>query len=195
MRRLAATVAVLVTAVAGLLVGTGVASAHNVLVGSDPANNASFATAPTSVTFHFDLPVQNFEPIVAVTGPDGKQYQTGTATVNGNDVSSGLSLGPAGAYTAAYRIVSADGHPVTGEIHFTLTAASGGTGASGSADVSAPVTSGSAVETVAPAPVAAGSSGSGGSAWLWIGLVVAALLIAGAAVLLLRKPKQPTEQQ
>ena len=98
----------------------GAASAHDVLISSDPADNATVATAPSSLQFTFDQPVQNFDPVVSLVGPDGRQYATGTPSVSGNVVSGTVDAGPAGRYTAAYRIVSADGHPVTGEIHFTL---------------------------------------------------------------------------
>ena len=36
-------------------------------------------------------------------------------------------LGPAGVYKIGYRIISADGHPVSGEVSFTLTTAGTGT--------------------------------------------------------------------
>ena len=39
-----------------------------------------------SVSFTFDQPVQNFDPVVSVTGPDGLHYQTGSAQVSGNVV-------------------------------------------------------------------------------------------------------------
>jgi hypothetical protein len=140
------------------------------------------------VTFTFDQPVQNFRPVVSLIGPDGKQYATGSPAVDGNTVTGTVSAGPPGAYTAAFRIVSADGHPVTGEIHFTVSggaAASGGPAAGGSTGATS---GGSAAPAARPAVVAGSSSGSGLSGWLWIGLIVAALLVAVAAVLLVRRP-------
>lgn len=163
-------------AVVAVTVGVGLAgpaSAHDVLVASDPADGAALAKAPTSMTFTFDQPVQNFDPVVSLVGPDGRQYATGTPAISGNTVTGTVGTGPAGAYTAAYRIVSADGHPVTGEVHFSTRVSGGATGA--------------AVEGAA-VPVAGNSSG-GLSGWLWAGLAVAAVLIVGAAVLLLRRPR------
>jgi methionine-rich copper-binding protein CopC len=202
--RFAVAVAVALVVSVGLV---GSASAHDVLISSNPADGATLATVPTTVTFTFDQPVQNFDPVVSLVGPDGKQYATGAPVISGNTVTGTVGAGPAGAYTAAYRIVSADGHPVTGEIHFTLggDAAPASTGASGDASASGAAT---------PAPSAVVSSGVSGSgliagptstagttvnaapavrsaglsAWLWIGLVVAALVIAVAAVILLRRP-------
>lgn len=178
----------------GLTVGlAGAASAHNVLISSDPADGSTIRAAPTEVEFTFDLPVQNFDPAISVTGPDGHQYQSGAAQINGNVVSSAVALGPAGGYIAAFRIVSADGHPVTGEIRFTLAGgASTATGSAGSAPSAAFSPGAGAAPT--PTPVSASAQiaapGSGLSAWLWIGLIVAAVLIGGAVVVLLRRPSR-----
>ena len=166
-------------AVAGLLavsVGIGLAgpaSAHDVLISSDPADGSTLSKAPTTMTFTFDQPVQNFDPVMSLVGPDGRQYATGTPSVSGSTVTGTVGTGPAGAYTGAYRIVSADGHPVTGQVHFQVTVSGGATGA---------VIGGAAVP-------AAGSSSGGLSGWLWAGLAVAAVVIAAAAVLLLRRPR------
>lgn len=168
--RLAAVAVVAVTVGVGL---AGPASAHDVLISSNPVDGVTLAKVPTSLTFTFDQPVQNFDPVVSLVGPDGRQYATGTPTISGNVVTGTVGTGPAGAYTGAYRIVSADGHPVTGEIHFRVTVSGGATGA-----------------VVGGAAVAAATGSSGGlSGWLWAGLAVAAVLIAAAAVLLLRRPR------
>lgn len=187
----------------GVSVGlAGSAAAHNVLISSNPADNATVSTAPSSISFTFDQPIQNFDPVVSLVGPDGRQYATGTPVISGNVITGTVNAGPAGSYTAAYRIVSADGHPVTGEINFTLAGDDGavGSGVPGSGTaVSEPAESGVATApastagaTAAPsagsAPAPAPTSSSGLSAWLWIGLIVAAVVIAVAAVLLLRRP-------
>jgi methionine-rich copper-binding protein CopC len=201
-RRILSTVLAAMLIAVGLTVGlAGAASAHDVLISSSPADNATVATAPASLTFTFDQPVQNFDPVVSLIGPDGKQYANGTPSISGNVLSGTVTAGPAGRYTAAYRIVSADGHPVTGEIHFTLTggggaATPGGSGSGNPGSPTASVTVGTGGRVTA-APPAAGSTtvapassdaSSGLSVWLWIGLAVAAIVIAVAAVLLLRRP-------
>ena len=85
----------------------------------------------------FDQPVQAGEGLnsVAVTGPDGKEWQGGSATVDSNVVTAPVrELGPKGVYTIGYRIVSADGHPVSGKLTFTLTREGNGTPAPVSAN-------------------------------------------------------------
>ena len=162
-----------------LLGGAGPAAAHDVLVGSDPADGAALDRAPASITFTFDQPVQNFQPVIAVTGPDGRSQTTTGVQVLGNVVSAPVTLGAAGAYVAAYRIVSADGHPVSGQIRFTVATAG-----------SAPAVSVAAGPAAGPVPPAGRSGGL--SAGLWIGLAVAVLLLAAAAVALIRRPPRGT---
>lgn len=115
-------------AVLALLGAAPQALAHNTLTGSDPKEDATVDVAPEKVTLTFDQPVQPGEVNqVVVNGPDGDQWARGPVEVDGTEVSRSLGeLGPAGEYTIGFRILSADGHPVTREIPFTLTTA--GTG-------------------------------------------------------------------
>jgi len=143
------------------------ALAHNVIIGSDPANNASVAAGPSTISLTFDQYVQGADVNqIAVTGPNGGQWAEGPISVVNNVISAPLRpLGPAGKYTVGYRVLSADGHPVTGEFSFSLTAAGAGTPAT----VDAARSPGSASQA-APA-----SSSTGIPIWVWI---------AGAVVLL-----------
>ncbi|WP_353649028.1 copper resistance CopC family protein [Nakamurella sp. A5-74] len=170
-RLLGPTLAVGLAAIAVLL-SNGVASAHAYLRSSDPADGTTVQTLPATATLDFNETIQNFEPVVVVTGPDGKNYATGAVLVVGNAVSTAVSTdGPTGAYSMAYRVVSADGHPVTGEVKFSVTAppsSSPGTSTASSSSGSAGAgTSGSTTpgsSTRAPstpgAPSATGSSSS-----------------------------------
>ena len=122
-RRLAGRVSLIavLTALAAV-VFAGPAAAHDVLLSSDPADGSTVQTAPPSVTLTFDQPVQNFEPVVTVTGPDGQSYQSGSPTVDSTVVTNAVGpLTAAGEYLIAYRVVSADGHPVVGEVKFQFT--------------------------------------------------------------------------
>ena len=130
---------------------------------------AVLATGPSVVRFDFNAPVRNGPNYITVTGPgDTRWERTENATVDGNSVSTAVApLGPAGVYTAEYRIISADGHPVSGSITFTLAQAGNGT----------PV-------NVANAGQAANSSSGGGvPIWVWL-LVAAVVLVAGVIVTL-----------
>ena len=70
---------------------------------------------------------------VEVTAADGTEVAAGDPQVLGATVETPLAAnGPAGSYTISYRVVSADGHPVSGELTFEVTTGSAGA-ASGSA--------------------------------------------------------------
>lgn len=186
-------IGILVMVMVGFSVGlAGPASAHDVLISSNPPDGASLTKVPASVTFTFDQPVQNFDSVLSLIGPDGKQYSAGKPSVSGNTVTGTVTAGPAGAYTAAYRVVSSDGHPVTGEVHFTLAGDNGPSSvvSSGGSPAASEAASASAGGPAAQPPnsSAVRSDSSGLSAWLWIGLIAAAVVIAFAAVLLIRRP-------
>jgi methionine-rich copper-binding protein CopC len=164
------------TALAGLaVVGlAGPAFAHDVLTDSTPADGASVAVGPSEVTLTFNAPVQFGANRLTVTGPDGQQWQrTDNATVNGDTVSTPVApLGPAGEYTVGYRVISADGHPVSGEVTFTLTKAGPGT----------PPTQATAGNSPSTA-----SAPAGPPAWPWV--LGAVILLALGLFLGLRTPR------
>lgn len=94
------------------------ARAHASLKSSDPAKNAQVQTL-SKVTLEFTESVRF--PVVVVRGPGGKQYENGAPVVDGPKVVQAVvPSAPAGDYTIAWRIVSSDGHPVEGEIPFTV---------------------------------------------------------------------------
>ncbi|GAA1030086.1 MULTISPECIES: copper resistance CopC family protein [Amycolatopsis] len=183
--------ALLALAISGVaLLGTATpALAHNVLINSDPANGASVAKGPAKVTLTFDQYVQNADVNqIAVTGPDGSQWAEGPVTVENNVLSAPLRpLGPAGKYTVGYRVLSADGHPVSGEIPFTLTAAGNGTPAKGDAAKAAGAPANS------PAAASSSSSSSGVPIWVWIAGAV--VLLAIGLTVALRTGRDPGSEK
>ncbi|GLW96518.1 copper resistance CopC family protein [Microtetraspora sp. NBRC 16547] len=211
MRRL---LTVLLLACAPLLGVAAPAQAHNVLVGSDPENGAQVSTAPKRITLNFDQPVRKDFARIAVTGPDGATYEQGEITAKGDSVSIGLApLGPAGAYVIGYRIVSNDGHPVTGTITFTLTTAGQAAGqpspsattpadpSASSSPTTSPTSSAQAPNGGAEPPAADGQPGrttsavdlsaqSSSGGWVWGLLVVAVALLALSAFVLVRHDRR-----
>ena len=104
-----------------LFVGSGPASAHASLVGSDPEDGAELAAAPSAITFTFSENIGN-PAYIAVTAPDGSKVDVGEVRAIDNKVTTTLpEVDQKGRYTASYRVVSADGHPVEGTIHYMTT--------------------------------------------------------------------------
>ena len=112
-----------VGAVLGLLtlvLWVGPASAHAGLSGSDPGDGASLQSLPSTISFTFTENIGN--AFVAVTAPDGTTVETSEPSAVDRSVSvEGITdPGQQGVYSASYRVVSSDGHPVAGTITFTV---------------------------------------------------------------------------
>ena len=172
MRRVAAVLLLTLLGVFGLATP---AFAHNQLTSSNPKDKASLDTGPDTVVLTFDQPVQAGEGLntVAITSENGDHWEGGVAEVNSNVVTTPVrELGPAGVYTIAYRIISADGHPVDGTLTFTLTTAGDG--------------------TPAPPPADSAADDSGGvPIWVWIGGAV--IVLAAGLFFALRIGGKPTQ--
>ena len=115
--------AVAVVAAVGVAVLPSPASAHATLIGSSPRQDAQLDHLPDRVSFEFNQDM-SAPAYVIVTAPDGSSVTEGDPDVDGAVVSQAVTNGPDGTYTMAYRAVSEDGHPVTGEITFTVGVAS-----------------------------------------------------------------------
>ena len=103
-----------------VLAGMMPAQGHASLVSSKPADGSQIATAPATVELTFSEDVDS--GFVGVTAPDGSTVKTSEPRIDGTTMSADLAANDQhGRYTVAYRIVSADGHPVSGEITFTTT--------------------------------------------------------------------------
>ena len=105
------------------------AHAHTSLELSTPSNNQSIEFMPTELSATFDEDLIEIEGEVVNTlelqRADGTNYLLSAATIAGPVVSAkvGDVEYPAGNYLLKYRVVSADGHPVTGEISFSTQSA------------------------------------------------------------------------
>lgn len=98
-------------------------SAHAELVSSTPRDGADAATLPRTVQLTFSGAVSSTGAFVVVTDPSGAQVAVGKPeVVDGTVTQQTTGGGPAGEYVVAYRVVSADGHPISGELGFTVDA-------------------------------------------------------------------------
>ena len=187
----------LVTALAVAL-GAGPAAAHNVVVDTTPGVDATVSEAPTEVSVTFDdvvleLGADGSSTVVQVTDADGDEHATDCPTMQDRTVSVPVSIGDAGEYTVAWRIVSADGHPTSGEFAFTYAPTDAGTskdaaaGAETGAEGGAGCAAGDAT-AADDAPEATGAdtaTADPGSSDLLVALGIAGgvVVLAGAGVL------------
>jgi copper transport protein len=112
-------------AVFGLLAGTGPASAHAVLISTDPVAGVVVAAAPATVSLTFGEPVVVAAGGVRVFGPDGAEVDNGHAAALGRSTTVGVGLvrgdrQPQGTFTVSWRVISADSHPVAGAFTFSV---------------------------------------------------------------------------
>lgn len=99
------------------------AGAHASLTGSQPTSGATIDRAPPRVVFRFSEQVEGSFGAVRVVDERGRRVDDGhvSRVAGGSGLAVGLRGGTGrGAYTATYRVVSADGHPVSGGITFTI---------------------------------------------------------------------------
>ncbi len=123
-RRGAALVAAVLAACAAMFVVAGPAAAHAVLVSSDPRAGANLPAAPAQVSVTFDEAVGLRPGYLRVIDGSGRRVDTGTAfhPAGRDDVVAVRLRGGLGqaAYVASYRVISADSHPVSGAVQFTV---------------------------------------------------------------------------
>ncbi len=187
------------------------ASAHSGLVSTDPGDGATVDSAPHQVTLTFNEAPQSLGTEIVVLGPDGDQVSEGEAVVADVGVTQPLQADlPAGAYAIQWRVTSADGHPLSGELSFTATSAVGA-GAEATADAGASThpdpTPSTTIEaptpraSESPAPSAAGSA-EDQVEWRWgpTSVVVLAMIVAvavglGVLAFRLRRRGEPAGPQ
>lgn len=96
------------------------AYAHAVLVASDPVDGSTLTVAPARVRLVFDEPVRMVPHAVQVISSSGAKVDLGAKLLSGNTVVELLLPGqlPRDSYTAMWRLISADGHEVSGSVSF-----------------------------------------------------------------------------
>lgn len=104
---------------AAALIAAPVASAHDRLVSSSPADGST-VQIPRRIILTFNEEVASVGAVVVVKSGD-QEWQNGVPQVSGRTVTQQIRTGPAGDYSVAWRITSADGHPVSGQFSFTGT--------------------------------------------------------------------------
>ncbi|MBU2698027.1 MULTISPECIES: copper resistance CopC family protein [Pimelobacter] len=165
------------------------ASAHASLVSSDPAAGQRFDALPAQVRLEFSEPI-SAPAYVVVTAPDGSRADQGEVRIDDAVVSVALGgSAPEGTYSAAFRVVSEDGHPVTGRIVFVVGDGpldEKGPSASAPADAATPDPAGS---SRTPDARDDGADGDGGLSLgqVQVGVAVALFAVAGGLLLWSRR--------
>lgn len=100
------------------------AAAHAVLLSSEPARGQTVREAPSQVILRFSEPVEAAFGALRVVGVDGSRVDDGRSghpAGRKDELRVGLRPGLAdGTYVATYRVISADSHPVSGGVVFSI---------------------------------------------------------------------------
>lgn len=120
-RRWAVALLVVVSACLGILLGSASpASAHATLIDTDPAPGEILAASPEQVRFTFDETISAQPDAVRAWDAGGSEIDA-TNEVDGKQLLVGVPADLAsGSYVITWRVVSADGHPISGSLTFSV---------------------------------------------------------------------------
>lgn len=170
----------------GLAVATPTpAHAHAGLTSSTPQEGEVLSALPDEVTLTFSEEISS-PAYVAVRTADGTTYEDGAASIDGPVVTQQLvAADEPGTYTIAYRVVSEDGHVVTGEFDVTV---EGDADAGSDADASSDSAAESGTDDGSTSDAL--SSDSPSTTLVATGVVVALLVVGAVVLALARKPRR-----
>ncbi|MBK3577079.1 copper resistance protein CopC/CopD [Streptomyces sp. MBT65] len=160
-----------------LLGSAGTASAHAALESTDPADGSVVKSAPRTLTLTFSESVALLDDSFRVYDPDNRRVKTSSAhhAKDAGDTASvtlPAKLGT-GTFTVAWRVVSADSHPVSGAFTFSIGKPS-------------------ATTAISTAPTEEPLTGSLYDIARYFAYIAAALLIGTAAFVVLCRPPDPS---
>ena len=110
----------------------GIASAHAILESSSPEASALLASSPKEIRLDFDEQVEATLGDVRVYDSEQREVSKSNTVRSASDASVVTAEVPTlknGVYVVVWRVVSADGHPVTGAFPFEIGTKSTGTSA------------------------------------------------------------------
>lgn len=114
------------------------AHAHDTLIESQPADGASLEVPPSEASLTFSAEIAPVGTAVELHGAAGAPVALPAApVVEGTRVTQPLPPLDPGAYALDWRVVSSDGHPISGTVSFTVTGAAAPTGSAPAASTPA----------------------------------------------------------
>lgn len=174
------------------------ASAHDELTSTTPKNGATVTSAPSSLELTFAEKPLAVGNQISVKAPNGSTSKA-TPKVDGSTVSAPFAGHGDGAYTVTWRVVSSDGHPISGSYAFTLKGGTASTAApssaasssGGAASPSPRATATTTFDSPAPSPAAeAHEDADGSAAWSVIAAVAGVVVVVGIGVALIARRRR-----
>lgn len=182
------------------LMSASPALAHDQLIGSNPKNGAQLDKQPEWLELEFSGNIQEVGTEIQVNH-NGKDVSAGEIAVEGRKVTSALpdDLEP-GDYEVVWRVVSEDGHPVSGTVKFTIkdSNAAGGTTSENEGDNNAnDENKDNASEANADsndASATAGENSNGMSPIAYVVIALGAIAVVALVIVMFRRKSRGLEQ-
>ncbi|GAA1189178.1 hypothetical protein GCM10009585_02390 [Brevibacterium paucivorans] len=192
------------------LMSASPALAHDQLIGSNPKNGAQLDKQPEWLELEFSGNIQEVGTEIQVNH-NGKDVSAGEIAVEGRKVTSALpdDLEP-GDYEIVWRVVSEDGHPVSGTVKFTIkdSNAAGGTTSENQGDDSATEApaqgtgdnntnkdnSGDSSADSNDASATAGENSNGMSPIAYVAIALGAVAVVALVIVMFRRKSRGLEQ-
>ncbi|MFT3798752.1 copper resistance CopC family protein [Microbacterium sp.] len=147
--------------------------AHDELLGADPADGAHLDALPAEIALTFSGVLLD-EPgatDIVVTDAAGTDLTDGDPVLDGTRVRQALQGAGSGPVTVLWRVVSSDGHPISGQYAFTV---------------------GEGGATFTPAP-GADMAGTDATWLLWVGGIAVVCVVGIVLVVVLSRKRAPRE--
>ena len=99
------------------------AQAHDQLINQTPNNGETLQAGVVEIKLEFNNELLNLGDTgaeILILNSAGEQQNPGCALVENRTATVKLDLAAAGDYSVAWRVVSSDGHPISGEFGFKL---------------------------------------------------------------------------
>lgn len=187
------------------LMSASPALAHDQLIGSNPKNGAKLDKQPEWLELEFSGDIQEVGTEIQVNH-NGKDVSAGEITVEGRKVTSALpdDLEP-GDYEVVWRVVSSDGHPISGTVKFTIkdSNAAGGTTSENEGDNTATeapaegagdTNAGDANADSNDASTTAGENNNGMSPIAYVAIAIGAIAVVALVIVMFRRKSRGLEQ-
>lgn len=178
------------TAAVGLLtLSAPLATAHDAVIGGDPADGATVNEFPESVTLEFSgIPREGFNTFALSDADTEEVLYTGEPTIEGQtltlDIPENVDPG-AGDYRIGFQITSSDGHATQGMTTFTVSEGAGATSETAPADPAEE-------PTAEPAAEESEQEGLSGPV-VWAIAALAVLALVAVVVMIVRKGRVSRE--
>ena len=186
------------------LMSASPALAHDQLIGSNPKNGAKLDKQPEWLELEFSGDIQEIGTEIQVMHKD-KDVSAGEIAVDGRKVTSALpdDLEP-GDYKVVWRVVSSDGHPISGDLTFTIkdSNAAGGTTSENEGDDSqkeAPAenkdnAADASTDSTDATATAGESNNSSMSPLAYVAIAIGAVAVVALVIVMFRRKSRGLEQ-